>query len=81
VSRTPAGSRDVESPSARHAPTRALLIDVSSGHGAWATMISAHSWYIQSPDQFAKLWSEVYSEGWQMVQRRPEIARRLQEEN
>lgn len=29
-----------------------------------ATMLSAHSWYIRSPAQFAKVWSETYSEGY-----------------
>ena len=30
-----------------------------------ATMLSAHSWYIRSPAQFARVWSETYSEGYQ----------------
>ena len=36
-----------------------------------ATMLSAHSWYIRSPAQFAKVWSETYSEGYRRTAAAP----------
>jgi len=52
---------------------RNLGREVRSGNGFFisnyrvrsgATMLSAHSWYIRSPAQFARVWSETYSEGY-----------------